>query len=203
MAVVTGYSTLQTALTDWLARSDLTSFTANFIQNAESKIYKRLRVREMETALSAAISSGVLALPSGYVGLKYAYVDGSPVQWLDVTDAEYIYRCYPVRSAGGKPKFMAREGANFIFGPYPDSNYTIKGIYYAKPTALRTETTNSLLTNHPDLFLYESLLESAPFIGDDPRLQTWERMARRAWRSVETDSKKESHSGGSLRSRVG
>ena len=202
MAVITGYSTLQTAIDDWVARSDLTSFTENFIQNAESRIYKRLRVREMETTLNSVISSGVAPLPGDYIGLKYAYVNGSPVQWLDSEDAEYIYKCYPTRSAGGKPRFIAREGSNFIFGPYPDGDYTINGIYYAEPAPLRSTTTNSLISKHPELFLYESLLEAAHFIGDDPRLPTWERMADKSWAVVNTDKAKEDHSGGSLRSRV-
>ena len=181
----------------------MSSFTENFIQNAESKIYKRLRVREMEVTLNGTTSSGVLATPTRYVGLKYAYVNGSPVQWLDVEDPEYIYKQYPTRSAGGKPCVIAREAGNFIFGPFPDGDYTINGIYYQKPDDLRTTTTNSILTNNPDLFLFESLIDAALFIGGHPKLPEWEKGAARAWAAVETDSKKESHSGGSLRSRVG
>jgi hypothetical protein len=40
MAVVTSYATLQTAVADYLARSDLTSFIPNFVQNFEEDFYR-------------------------------------------------------------------------------------------------------------------------------------------------------------------
>lgn len=203
MAIITGYTTLETAVTDYLARSDLTSWTPNFVQNAESKIYKRLRTRSMETALSVSISSGVAAVPSDYLELKYAYVDGSPIQWLDATTPEEVYRSYPVRSASGKPTLIAREAGNFIFGPFPDDTYTVKGIYYAKPDDLRTTTVNALIQDHPDLFLYGSLLEAEPFLKNDNRITVWKSFYDDAWNSIKESERRENISGGSLRVRPG
>ena len=36
-----------------------------------------------------------------------------------------------------------------------------------------TNTTNWLLTLAPDIYLYGALLESAPYIKEDARIQTW------------------------------
>src|SRR5688572_30770843 len=149
MAIITNYSTLQTALSDYLNRSDLTSFLPNFTQACEMKLYRDLRIRAMETALSVTISSGVATIPTSpaLVALKYAYVDGAPVQSLDHVPPDDIYARYPTRSGAEKPRLIAMEGTNFIFGPYP-GNYTIKGIYYARLTPLSgSNTTNWFTTN--------------------------------------------------------
>lgn len=173
MTAITSYATLQTAFNEYTHRSDLTA--TDFISLGELRIYRDLRVRQMETALSSAIASGVVAVPTGYVELKYAYVDGSPIARLVKKDAEWIYANYPTRSADGKPVAIAREAENFIFGPYPDSTYTIKGVYYKKLPALSgSNTTNWLITDAPDLILFASLCEAAPWMQDDARIPIWE-----------------------------
>lgn len=176
MAAITDFATLKTEVAAWLNRSDLTNEVPGFVQLGEFRVYRDLRVRQMETALSAAISSGVLAVPSGYLEMKFAYVNGSPMRKLERKDAEWIYLNYPTRSSDGTPKFFAREATNFIFGPYPDSAYTVKGVYYKKLDALSgTNTTNWLITDAPDLILFASLCEAAPFLQDDARVPLWEK----------------------------
>ena len=138
------------------------------------------------------IASGVAALPSDFLELKYAYIDGTPVQWLDVKAAQWIHQMYPTRSSDGKPSFVAVDNSNLIFGPYPDSAYTVKGTYYAKPTALSTSNeTNWIVTNAPDLILFGALVESAPYIGDDPRFQIWEAKFQQTVDRVKRQEKRE------------
>ena len=203
MSIAT-YSELQTAVGNWLNRGDLSSYIPDFITLGENRIYRELRIRTMETALSSAISSGVVALPSDYIGLKSAYVDGSPTQWLERSSVESIYEKYPTRSSNGKPKFIAREGSNFIFGPYPDSAYTIKGIYYKRLTTLSvSNTTNWFTTNAPGILLYASLLAAEPFIKNDPRLILWQGEYDKERAGIQFEDDREGLSGSSLRSRTG
>lgn len=172
MAIST-YAELQTAVANWLHRSDLTALIPDFILLGEKRLLRDLRCKEMETALSVTIASGVAALPSDYIELKNAYVDGSPTQNLERTSVVDIYHNYPTRSSDKKPTRIAREGSNFIFGPYPDSAYTIKGIYYAYPTTIQTSD-NAVFTAHPDIYLWAALIEAEPYILNDPRLPVWE-----------------------------
>lgn len=203
MAIITNYATLQTAVADYLARSDLTTFLPNFTQNAESKLYKALRIRAMETALSGTISGGVLAVPADYVELKYAYVNTTPVTFLQRVPPEQIYTEYPVRSGSSSPRYIAREASNFIFGPYAGS-FAVAGIYYARLVALSaSNTTNWFTANAPDLLLYGSLLEAEPFIQNDPRLATWKLGYDLAFKAVADEEKRESRSGSAPRIRVG
>jgi len=169
------YSELSTAVSVWLNRTDLASYIPDFIALAEERIYRNLRIKAMETALSETITSGVIAVPSDYIELKSAYIDGSPTYQLERLSVEEIYTKYPVRSSQGKPLYIAREGEEFIFGPYPDGAYTVKGIYYARLPALSaTNTTNWLTTHAPSLVLFGALAEAAPFLKDDQRIMIWE-----------------------------
>lgn len=203
MALVTNYATLVTAVGDYLARSDLSTFIPNFLQNSQKKLYRSLRIRPMETALSVTISSGVAALPADYVGLKYAYVNASKAQFLERKTAEDIYRAYPVRSSSGLPKVIAREAENFIFGPYPDSGYPIAGIYYKKLDLLDgSNTTNWFTSNAPEVLLYGALLEAQPFLMNDERIPVWQALFNEAIDSISMDEKREGHSGSVLSQRV-
>jgi len=170
---ITNYAELQASVQDWLHRSDLVAITPDLIKLGELRIFRQVRCRAMETALSGTIANGVLALPSDYLDLKFAYIDASPVSKLDRASASQIYEQYPFRSSDGLPKMIAREGTNFIFGPYPNSGYTVKGIYYAKPASIQTSV-NAVFTDYPDLYLFAALCEAAPYIKDDPRTQLWE-----------------------------
>jgi hypothetical protein len=176
---ISDYDSLIQTVADWLHRdnasTDLGNFVPTFVQLAQERIYREVRCRDMEASFSTAISGGVVALPTGYMELKNAYVNSSPVAVLAKKSAEWIYRNYPIRSSDSTPKFIAREGSNFIFGPYPDSTYTIVGTYYKQLTFLSgSNTSNWLITTAPSLLLFASLCEAEPYLQNDPRVQLWE-----------------------------
>ena len=203
MALAT-YSDLQAAIASWLNRTDLTSYIPDFIALAEERIYRGLRVKGIESGLLDTINGGVISVPSDYLELKSAYLDCSNSCLLERASVEDIYRLYPQRSSSGKPQYIAREGSNFIFGPYPDSAYSIRGIYYAKPAALSaTNTANWLTQNAPSLLLFGALAEAAPFLKDDERVMIWE--AKYAAQMDETNraDKREALRGSSLTMNTG
>ena len=169
---ITTYAELKTSVSNWIKRADLTSYLDDIVTLGESRIMREVRTSDMETALSGSISSGTMALPTGYLELKFAYVSAAPVTWLQKKSASWIYQKYPIRSGGEVPKFIAREGTNFIFGPYP-SNATIAGVYYKNLGPLSSNLHN-LFVNNPDLYLFACLAETEPFIKNDPRIQIWE-----------------------------
>lgn len=195
MSIAT-YSELQTAVANWLHRSDLTSIIPDLIMLGENRIFRELRCRDMESALSVTFTSGVAAVPSDYLELKFAYLDGTPVSPLKRSSASAIYTRYPLRSPSGKPSEIAREGSNFIFGPYPDGTYTLKGIYYAEPTSVTTSDT--FLAIHPDLFLFAALSESAPYIKEDARITLWEGKYQNILNQLNIQDAGEESSGGGM-----
>lgn len=173
MALITNYSTLETAVQNYLGRDDQASFAPNFIQNAQMAIYRDIRCLGSETALSGTISSGVLTLPTNFIGLKFAYVDRTPIVPLEWVQPWQIYQRYPDRSTSEIPKLISRDETNLIFGPSP-GDYDIAGVVYTFPTLLSgSNETNWFTTHAVDLLLYGALLDAADFLGDDPRIPGW------------------------------
>ena len=169
------YDNLKTSISNWLARSDLNSFLDDFIDLAEDRLATEMRITGMETDLSVTIAAGVAATPSDFLELKHARIDGDPTFPLEPKDSQWIYRKFPTRSSVSKPEFIGIDGDNFVFGPYPDAAYDVVGTYFAKPTGLSdSNTTNTWTTDTPDALFFACLVETAPFIGNDARIQVWE-----------------------------
>ena len=202
--MITSYATLQTSIASFLHRTDMTAIIKEFIADAEIRIANDLRIKAMEASFSEAIASGTVALPSGFLEWKFLYVDGDSAQKLERRDAEWIYTNYPSRSSGGKPVFFSREGETLIFGPYPDSTYTIKGRYYKKLDALSdSNTTNWFITNAPDLLRYAALCEAAPYMQDDQRIGVWEQKYQQVKQRIERTERREQTSGSLINMRAG
>jgi hypothetical protein len=180
MAAVTNYTTLKAGIADWLARGDLTDQIPQFIQNWEERFLRQPKNfgRWMEAALDGVIASSVLALPERYLGLKYAYVNISPASALDRVSLNQLYGRYPRNSAPDLPSWVARDLETFVFGPEPDSDYSIRGVYYKKPVLIRDFAADAaahwIIINAPDLALYGALLQATPFLQNDKRILTWQ-----------------------------
>ena len=167
------YAALQAAVADYLARSDLTTQIPDFITLNESRLNKILRTRFQETVASVTIDAVTEALPADFLEARTFVLSSSPnvvLEFMAPTDLETTY----ASGTTGKPLNFAIIGSNFKFGPSPDSTYTASLTYYAKIPALSvSNTTNWLLTNYPDLYLYGTLMEAAPFTASDDRIPVW------------------------------
>lgn len=192
------YANLQTAIANELHRSDLTSFIPDWITLAESRINKGLRVRQMETTQASTVAAGVVAVPTNYVELKDAHISStSPYASLERRTANWIYDKYPQRTADRTPAFIAREGSNFIFGPYPDANYVVTLAYYNRFAALSTGL-NAVFTSYPGLWLFGALAESAPWLKADNRVPMWEAKFKELLVIVQDESDDEYVSGSTM-----
>jgi len=194
------YNDFKTAVANWTHRDNLATYLDDIITVAENRIFREVRARSMEdrSTLNTAISSGVVALPSGYVALKYAYIDGTPVSPLQRKSAEWIMQNYPTRSGGGRPVFIARDGEYFIFGPYPDSTYTVKGTYYKRLTSITGGTLNTLFTDHEDLYLSASIAAAGKFASNLKLMNTWEAEYQRIRNEINGEERAENYSGSPL-----
>jgi hypothetical protein len=164
---------------NYLARSDLAADVPGFIQNFEERFFRQPKNfgAWMDADLNSTIAASVIAVPSGFLAFRNVYVDGSPASRLDKVSPEQLYGRYPRGGDTSRPVWIARVGSEFVFGPAPDSAYTIKGKYRAKPTALRSYASDAaahwLIVNAPDLVLYGSLAEAEAFVKNDSRIATW------------------------------
>lgn len=201
--MITDYATLQTSIASFLHRSDMTAIIKELIADAEFRIANELRIRAMEANYSEAISGGTVALPSGFLEWKHLYIDTTPVRKLERRDPEWIYTNYPTRSGTGTPLFFAQESNALIFGPYPNSAETVKGVYYKKLDALSdSNTTNWFITNAPDLLRYGALCEAAPYMQSDERIGVWEQKYNQVKQRIERTERREKVSGSLLTTRA-
>lgn len=200
---ITTRAELETAIGTWrdVPAAQLTMLD-DLVMIAEKRIFREARTIYQEVALSDTVTTGgAVPIPSGYIALKVAYLDGSPIKRLERRSLDWLYSNYPQRSADSKPSFIAREASNFVFGPYPDSNYTVKGVYYKDLTALATSAVNALFSASPDLYLFACLAESEIVLGSDERIQLWEAKYQKILNDVNGMDDAEDNSGGVLQMR--
>lgn len=172
------YAELQNQVKSFLHRAALLDALGadnvpTLIELGEKWIFRKARAREMETSLNVAITSGAAAVPSDFAAIKHARIDGSPSIPLTPMASHAIYARYPLRSSGGIPKYIGVDGSSFIFGPYPSSDGTLLGTYYAKLTSIDTSA-NALFLAHPDLYLYASLAEASAYVKSPEWIPFWE-----------------------------
>ena len=173
MAIGT-YSELQSAVADWLNRDDLTTVIPNFVELAEAELTRNLRHRKMITRASLTISAEYTATPSDWFQTQSLILETDPVTQLEYLTSEALNAKRASSVASGKPLFFTMIGTEIQAYPSPDASYTGEIVYYAEIPALTdSNTTNWLLTLAPDIYLYATLIQSAPYLQDDARLQTW------------------------------
>jgi len=190
------YAGLKASIDSWVARSDFTAVVDDFIALGEERLARDLRIRAIETTMNVTLSGGVAAIPANYVQLKHVHIAGSPIQPLEPKESTWIFDNFPTRSSESKPRFVAEDGANFVFGPYPDINYVLGGVYWKKPTGLSaTNTTNEWTANCPDALLWACLCETAPFLMNDERILIWEGKYDQAMKRINRAEKKRTRKG--------
>jgi hypothetical protein len=165
---ITTYAELQSAIANWLARDDLTSYIPDFITLFEAAAARRLKVRLQESTTTLTPSSGVATVPSDYLGHRRVTWTGSPIQELSYV-APPIYAGY-LESGSGTPTVFTIEGSNLRVAPSSDTALTFD--YYAK-TAAVSSSLNWLFTNHPDAYLFGSLAEANAFNKDIDAAGLW------------------------------
>lgn len=175
------YSGLKTAIADHLDRDDLTSQIDDFIDIAEARHRREIRIREMIQRATATASARYLALPARYVQMDSLRLLTDPVTVLTEINVHEMNR--QRLESTGKPKFFTVH-EEIEFDRTPDDSYTAEMLYYAHFQALSgSNTSNGLLSRAPDCYLYASLVAAEPFLGEDERVQVWEQgyLTARDW----------------------
>ena len=201
MALVTNYSTLQDHIADTLNRADLTGVIPNFIQQFESRAKLGIEVspgeiiplRQLTDRGTIQISADGLALPTDFGLLESWYHDGATYFGpIGIVTPNQIGKLKAAYGDTGVPQFAAIVDGLVRFAPEPDTTYSTQLTYWRKVVSLSdTQTTNWLLTQAPDIYLYGALVEAAPYLKDDDRVALWESQLRsrvRAFDAAQTDA---------------
>ena len=187
------YSDLQSRILDWLDRSDLTSVVTDFISDAEARLNRDVRVRQLSARTDVDITADGHDLPTDLRVVDSWYHDGSTYFGpLEMVDAGKLPELKAVYGQTGVPMFFSvvdGEGLTAYFAPEPDDTYSTKLTYYRRVPALSdVATTNWFLDSHPDIYRLAAMSEAALYLKDSelyagveaqlgPRLEDLDRSA--------------------------
>lgn len=183
---ISSYSDLKASIQDWLHIGGLESVVEDFISLCEADFNSRLFVRANEDSTTGALSSS-LSLPSGFAKAKRVAVQvGGKYRDLTYVPAEAMSDI----GYTGAPVTYSIQGESIFFDPAPDGTYNYQLRYYKKFTPLSdANTTNWVLTNAPDVYLFGSLSMAgiyAPAAKLDAYVSAYERAISRI---IEADTK--------------
>lgn len=201
---LTTYTELKTSIADWLNRTDLTATIPDFISLAEAQIERQLRTRQMLTRTTLTIDAEFEATPADFLEIRALKLTSTnPDTPLSFMTMDSLDEQSLIDTGSGRPKYFTVVGTDFRFVPTPDATYTSEIVYFANLSKLSSSvSTNFLITSSPDIYLYGSLLQAAPYLQDDARIPVWTTLYERALSDLQLADDRGSTSGGKLLSRT-
>lgn len=197
---MTDFTELKSKTADWLSRDDLASQIPTFIQFAENRINRKLRLRTMETrvTLNTVKAQRYYALPDRYAAMRNFKLNLSPIRTLNYLTPQN----FDMKWAGsntGVPVVYSIIGDELELGPAPDGIYEMEMTVYRKFIPLSdANPSNWLTTNAFDVILYASCLEASLFVQDKKAQDKWAAAYKAAVDDIILDDNLDRHSGGAL-----
>lgn len=147
----------------------------------ERRIARELKIEGFIRAVQTPLQVGlaVYLKPDRWRDTVSMTINNAPIF---ARSYEYCRHYWPDESETSAPEFYADyDYQHWLLAPTPDTADTLEILYYEQPAFLGEEFQTNWLTEYaPDLLLYATLLEAAPFLKKDERIQTWQAMYDRA-----------------------
>lgn len=184
------YANLQTAITAHADDERVSDVVTDLITLAEADLNRRIKSRRKYIRSQEEIDEEFWELPTDFdsaVAMKITSTD--PDTRLTFVDPEKAVELKSTTyTASGTPVHYSVVGDELELIPAPDSQVTVHMTYRQKIPALSDDqTTNWVLDDHPDAYLYGALLHAAPYLIDDPRLTVWSQLYERAIAGIEKE----------------
>lgn len=200
---LTNYTELKSSISDFLNRDDLTSVIPTFINLAESQFNRDIRHWEMEARVSGQQSQGdrYMQFPADWLETIRLHLTSEGTNALELASMAAIAdKRANTEDEAGRPRFYSHVRGEFELFPTPDSDYDFELLYYQKIPALSdSNTSNWLLEYAPDIYLYGSLVHSAPYLAEDGRIAVWAQMYSAAVSQLNNQSERVKNSGSGIR----
>lgn len=175
------YANTQTAIASYLNRTDLTTNIVDFISLAESEMQRRF-VSRMKQGLpfprrimqrsdaSVAEDDEFVAVPTDFLGPLTFTLNSDPITELDYLDYANFLKEKARNYWRGTPRYYTVVNGEFQFFPVVDQTYTAELTYLLKfPALSNTNTSNWVLANYPDAYLYGASAHAWKFLRDSVR----------------------------------
>lgn len=160
------YATLQADVLAYTHRSDVSGKIVSWIQIAESMLFRELSIKELQTSTTGTVTSGLAALPTDLNTIsKVTCTYGGIVYTLDYAPSPLSFSQTTVA-----PSYYSIENNQIhIWNAADGQAYTL--YYSPKIESLSAaNTTNWILDNAYDLYLYASCIEGARYVRNQTEI---------------------------------
>lgn len=171
------YANLLSAVGDWFADTTLSSQMADAVTLLEAELNRSLRVRRMEnlsTSTTTVAGTQSYSWPTGFLECRnspYIVQSSQPNRVLQYVTPSALQELDDGRG-NDLPAYWTDYIGSLYLWPVPTADLTIYIPYYKK-LQLATDLTNWLLTNHPDVYLYGTLMQMGAYETESERLALW------------------------------
>jgi hypothetical protein len=193
------YAGLQAEIADYLDKGPtLDAKIPTFIRLTESRLNKVLDDPEMEVTATATATGQFLGLPADFGELKSISVGGYRLKGATVADFSGF------STTAGIPRTYGIYDGQIAFAPVPSTGSAVSIVYARRIPALSdTNTTNWLLDQAPEAYLYGSLLAAELYLWNDERLPTFKAFFEDAIDTLRQDAAKRRWGAAPLAPRLG
>jgi hypothetical protein len=187
---ITTFTELKTSIADFLNREDLTAVIPSFISLAEARISRDLSHWKQEKRVETTFDERYEIIPNDMVeAMSLQHADGGRIITMAATEMQE--RRGSISNYAGKPTNVRLTAGQFELFPTPDGSYPVSLLYRGRIPALSdTNASTWLLLDAPDVLLYAALMQAAPYLKDDARLNVWSALYQSAVDSLNAESQR-------------
>lgn len=175
---ITSYAELKSSIYTWLIRntSDLVvtdAVVSNYIALTEAEINRTLKVRVLEETydFDTVAAQKYVDLPADFGGIEALYFQSSPYNIEFEPSRQNLTELY--NQGSGRPEAFTILGGRIYFNCPADAEHAMTLDYYKKAASLSdVTTTNEILANFPDLYLYGAQKHAGTHIKDQDVLSS-------------------------------
>ncbi|MGR9130774.1 phage adaptor protein [Rhizobium leguminosarum] len=167
---ITNYTELKSAISDWMARTDLTGNVADFISLGEARLNRLLGPVGTTATLTGSIGAQTLSISSLSVQepQNLYYRQGETEYFL----VPRPLGTFSTTTIQGSPSIWAIEANTISLDRPMIEAYTFRFVYLGRFALSDAAPTNEFLTNNPDLYLAASIVWGCTYTKD-PAIAMW------------------------------
>lgn len=171
---ISNYTELKAAITDWMARSDVSGSAADFITLAEARLNRLLDPVPTNVTLTATSGSRYVDVSAlsiiEPIALHFIGV-GPELVVIPKAEGSFEYT-----STSGFPTIYTIVDNQIVFDCPSVSDYSFRFTYESRFKLSDAAPTNTLLTNHPDVYLAASIVWGSGYVKDPDSIAGWKGM---------------------------
>ncbi len=166
------YDGLKNVVAAYLQRANLVSMIPLFIRQAEDRLTNNLITLPQQVALPYSLvpsaGTSVIELPSDFGALIRATYMNVPLAYIPP-------QAIDIHQTAQRSFEFSIIGSKFYLQTHSDGGAVLTLYYYSQLQGLSdANESNWLLEDYPSVYLYATLLEATPYIGDDARIPLWQ-----------------------------